>query len=158
MTRMVAAADGSGGLTRNRQVNPELAAFLVIDVQNYCAIAGAGEHAHIDPKDIPTELSYYFDRLERTVLPNIARILAASRTSAVEPMFTTIENLTDDSEHPVGEWNEMVIECRGDSITVSINGDEVNRGTGCTASSGQIAIQAEGAAAAFRLVELTPLP
>jgi hypothetical protein len=69
-----------------------------------------------------------------------------------------IENLTDDSEHPAGEWNEMVIECRGDSIIVSINGDEVNRGTGCTASSGQIAIQAEGAAAAFRLVELTPLP
>jgi len=68
-----------------------------------------------------------------------------------------ILNLTDDSEKPLGEWNEMVIECRGDSIAVWVNGDLVNRGTGCTATSGQIALQAEGARAEFRKVELTPL-
>ena len=68
-----------------------------------------------------------------------------------------ILNLTDDSEKPLGEWNEMVIECRGDSIAVWVNGDLVNHGTGCTATSGQIALQAEGARAEFRKVELTPL-
>ncbi len=68
-----------------------------------------------------------------------------------------IANLTDDSENPPGEWNQMVIECRGDEIDVWVNGDHVNHGFDCTASQGRIAIQAEGAACEFRKVELTPL-
>ena len=68
-----------------------------------------------------------------------------------------IKNLTDDSEKPPGEWNEMVIECRGDAVSVWVNGDLVNAGTGCTARAGKIALQAEGAAAEFRKLELTPL-
>jgi 3-keto-disaccharide hydrolase len=68
-----------------------------------------------------------------------------------------ILNLTDDSEHPPGEWNRMVIECRGATIDVWVNGDKVNHGFDCTASEGQIAIQAEGAPCEFRKVELTQL-
>lgn len=68
-----------------------------------------------------------------------------------------IRNLTDDSERPLGEWNEMVIECRGNAIDVWVNGDQVNDGFNCTTDHGQIAIQAEGAIAEFRRVELTPL-
>lgn len=69
-----------------------------------------------------------------------------------------IKNLTDGSEKPIGEWNQMVIECRGRQITVWVNGELVNQGSQCTADRGQIAIQAEGAVAEFRKVELTPLP
>ncbi|MFH0945117.1 MAG: DUF1080 domain-containing protein [Planctomycetota bacterium] len=69
-----------------------------------------------------------------------------------------IKNLTDDSERPPGEWNEMVIECRGRTIRVWVNGTLVNDGTDCTADHGQIAIQAEGAACDFRKVELENLP
>ncbi len=69
-----------------------------------------------------------------------------------------IKNLTDGSEKPAGEWNEMVIECRGREIAVWVNGVEVNRGSDCTAESGQIALQAEGAPCEFRRLELTPLP
>ena len=68
-----------------------------------------------------------------------------------------ILNLTDDSEKPPGEWNEMVIECRGREILIWENGDLVNHGTDCTADRGRIAIQAEGAVAEFRKLELTPL-
>jgi len=68
-----------------------------------------------------------------------------------------IPNLTDDSEKPLGEWNTMIIECDGDSVKVWVNGDLVNHGTDCTASKGQIAIQAEGSEVEFRKVELTPL-
>ncbi len=68
-----------------------------------------------------------------------------------------IQNLTDDSESPTGEWNHMRIECRGDRIDVWVNGDLVNQGFDCTASRGRIALQAEGAEVAFRRVELTPL-
>lgn len=68
-----------------------------------------------------------------------------------------ILNLTDGSEAPLGEWNTMVIECIDDEIKVWVNGDLVNHGYDCTASSGQIAIQAEGAVAEFRKLELTKL-
>ncbi len=68
-----------------------------------------------------------------------------------------IKNLTDNSEKPLGEWNIMTIECRGDKIKVWVNGDMVNDGFGATAQKGQIALQAEGAEVEFRKVDLTPL-
>lgn len=68
-----------------------------------------------------------------------------------------VKNLTDNSEKPLGEWNRMVIECRGDKIKVWVNGDMVNDGFGATAQKGQIALQAEGAEVEFRKVDLTPL-
>ena len=68
-----------------------------------------------------------------------------------------IRNLTEDSENPVGEWNNMIIECRNDSITVWVNGDLVNQGFNATAQTGNIALQAEGAEVEFRKVELTNL-
>ncbi len=68
-----------------------------------------------------------------------------------------IKNLTDGSENPVGEWNRMVIECRGDEIKVWVNDELVNHGYDCTATEGQIAVQAEGAEVEFRKLELTKL-
>ena len=69
-----------------------------------------------------------------------------------------ILNLTDNSEKPLGEWNTMVVEARGDKITVWVNGDLVNDGFSATATSGKIALQAEGTEVEFRKVELGPLP
>lgn len=68
-----------------------------------------------------------------------------------------ILNLTDGSEKPVGEWNKMVIECQGNDLKVWVNGDMVNHGTNCTASKGQIALQAEGVEVEFKGLVLTPL-
>ena len=68
-----------------------------------------------------------------------------------------ILNLTDDSESPVGDWNRMVIEVVGDRVRVWVNGDLVNDGFECTATKGQIAIQAEGSEVEFRKLELTPI-
>ena len=68
-----------------------------------------------------------------------------------------ILNLTDDSENPVGDWNLMTIECRGDRIDVWVNGTKVNDGFDATASSGQIAVQAERAEVEFKRLDLTPL-
>jgi len=68
-----------------------------------------------------------------------------------------IENLTDGSENPAGEWNTMIIECKGDEITVWVNDDLVNHGYECTATEGQIAIQAEGSEVEFRRLDLTKL-
>ena len=66
-------------------------------------------------------------------------------------------NLTDDSENPIGEWNKMEIEARGDEITVWVNGDLVNHATNCSERKGAISLQSEGALIHFRTVVLTPL-
>jgi hypothetical protein len=68
-----------------------------------------------------------------------------------------ILNLTDGSEKPLGEWNTMVIEARGRTVKVWVNGDLVNEGFDCTADHGRIAIQAEGTEVEFRRVEIGPL-
>ncbi len=69
-----------------------------------------------------------------------------------------ILNLTDGSEKPLGQWNTMVVEARGRSIAVWVNGDKVNEGFDCTADRGKIALQAEGTEVEFRKVEIGPLP
>ncbi len=68
-----------------------------------------------------------------------------------------IKHLLDGREQPVGEWNRIVVEARGRTIAVWVNGTLVNRGTNATADRGRIAIQSEGAAVEIRAVELTPL-
>lgn len=75
----------------------------------------------------------------------------------VEGKKRRIHNLTDGSEKPLGEWNRMVIECLGKSVKVWVNGDLVNHGTDCTASEGQIALQAEGSEVEFKKLMLTPI-
>ena len=51
----------------------------------------------------------------------------------------------------------MVVECLGDKIKVWVNGDLVNYGYNATATSGQIAVQAEGSEVEFRKLQLTPI-
>jgi len=68
-----------------------------------------------------------------------------------------ILNLTDGSEKPLGEWNEMKIECLNDVVKVWLNGDFLNHGYESTATSGQIAVQAEGSEVEFEKIMLTPI-
>ncbi|NQU54793.1 MAG: DUF1080 domain-containing protein [Bacteroidetes bacterium] len=75
----------------------------------------------------------------------------------VEGKKRRVVNLTDNSEKPLGEWNRMVVECVGAEIKVWLNDDLVNYGFNCTASSGQIAVQAEGSEVEFRTLEIIPI-
>ena len=68
-----------------------------------------------------------------------------------------IINLTNESENPLGEWNTIIVECKGNEIKVWVNEDMVNSGFDCTADKGQIAVQAEGSEVEFRKVVLTPI-
>ena len=87
----------------------------------------------------------------------VARRGPEEKWGTTEGKNRRIRNLTDGSENEPGEWNQMVIECHVDGIAVWVNGDLVNVGHDCTASGGQIAIQAEGASCEFRKIELVPL-
>lgn len=66
-------------------------------------------------------------------------------------------NLTDNSEKPVGQWNKMEIVAKGDTLTVYVNGELVNKATNLTQSRGAISLQSEGAPAMFRNIYLEPL-
>lgn len=68
-----------------------------------------------------------------------------------------IKHLTDGAEMPVGEWNNMVIECVGDQVKVWVNNILMNHGYDCTAQKGKIALQAEGSEVEFRKIEITQI-
>ncbi len=76
---------------------------------------------------------------------------------ATEGKNRRIINLTDSSEKPLGEWNTMIIECVNDTIKIWVNNDLVNEGFNCTATKGQIAIQAEGAEVEFKKIDLVAI-
>ena len=96
--------------------------------------------------------------VENIEVPNMeARRGPKENWGITEGKERRIKNLTDDSENPLGEWNNMVIECRGETIKVWVNGDLVNEGFNSTAKKGHIALQAEGAEVEFRKIELTHL-
>ena len=60
-------------------------------------------------------------------------------------------------EKKIGEWNKYEITCKGDTISLIINGIKVNEGTDAEASKGKILLQSEGAPVCFRNIKLTPL-
>jgi len=59
-------------------------------------------------------------------------------------------NLTDGSEKPLGEWNQMHIIVKGNTLEVFVNGTLVNKGWNSSATQGAICLQAEGANIQFR--------
>lgn len=96
--------------------------------------------------------------VEDITVPNMVERRGPEDTWGItEGKARRILNLTDGSEKPVGEWNTMVIECAGAEVKVWVNGDLVNHGSKCTASKGQLALQAEGSEVEFRKLELTPI-
>ena len=64
-------------------------------------------------------------------------------------------NFTDGAENPVGEWNEMTVVCRGDTITVLVNGTVVNYGFDSSVTKGAICLQSEGVPIEYKEIVLT---
>ena len=61
------------------------------------------------------------------------------------------------AEKDAGKWNKAEITVDGGTITVVINGEEVNRATDCDAIAGHIGLQSEGGEIHFRNVRLIPI-
>lgn len=70
--------------------------------------------------------------------------------------LTNLKKLTT-TERPVGQWNQYTITVRGEVVTLEINGQTVNKATGCPARPGKICLTAEGDEIHFRNVRLVPL-
>lgn len=83
---------------------------------------------------------------------------AKTAKTASDPAEIVVEaKLESSSEKPVGEWNQAVIVCEGDEITITINGVVQNHATGLSLSEGYVGLQSEGGPVEFRNVRLTPL-
>ncbi|MEO6528559.1 MAG: DUF1080 domain-containing protein [Gemmatimonadaceae bacterium] len=61
-------------------------------------------------------------------------------------------------ERPRGEWNEIELVARGDTVQHYVNGKLVNEGTQPFPREGRIVFQSEGAELFFRNIVLYPLP
>jgi hypothetical protein len=113
------------------------------------------------PKSIECQLMHqqagdFWCIVEDITVPDMEKRRGPEATWGItEGKERRVKNLTDSSEHPLGEWNRMIVECRGNTIKVWVNGDKVNDGYNCTASKGQIALQAEGSEVEFRKVMMT---
>jgi len=115
------------------------------------------------PKSIEVQMHHrnagdFWCIAEDITVPDMeARRGPKAKWGATKGKLRRIRNLTDDSEKPAGKWNAMTIECVGNEVKVWVNGDLVNHGSKCTASKGQIALQAEGSEVEFRKLKLTPI-
>lgn len=69
----------------------------------------------------------------------------------------SVKKLAVSNEKPVGQWNVMEVECKSNTIMVSVNGLIQNKATGININSGYICLQSEGKDVEFRNVFLTRL-
>ncbi len=80
-----------------RSVERANTALLCIDMQYLDAAPGFGVFADVYASGVPLAAQeYYFDRLSRTVLPNVRRLQDAFRGAGLEVIHTRIQSLTRD--------------------------------------------------------------
>ena len=73
---------------RQRRIEPDRAALLVVDLQK-------GEYSEQKSAAQPGD-AYLWDRIERLVIPNGRRLIAACRMRGMEVIYTVVESLTLD--------------------------------------------------------------
>jgi hypothetical protein len=69
---------------------------------------------------------------------------------------TGIRRIKGNEKKP-GEWNTCEITAEGGTITLTVNGEVLNKATDCELVAGKIALQSEGSEIHFRRVELIPI-
>lgn len=92
----MAAASSWSELSREVPIDPDHAALLFVDVQNYNARPDGGEYVGLCPADRDARYGWFFQTLQDTALPNMQRLQAACRNAGIEVMYTVIEALTQD--------------------------------------------------------------
>lgn len=80
-----------------RNIKKKSTALMVIDMQYLDAARGYGMFATAEKSGVSVEAQdYYFDTLEKTVVPNIARLQERFRGHDLEVIHTRIQSLTQD--------------------------------------------------------------
>jgi nicotinamidase-related amidase len=134
------ASAATPGLTRDRPIEPRRTALLLVDVQNWVV---NDRQAAIRPE---------FDAAVRAMaLPNMVRLVEASRRAGLEVLYTVMENLTRDGRDrsldyklsgisiEKGSWDAKVLDAVApaeDEIVLPKTSSSVFNSTSC-AISGQ---------------------
>ena len=137
-------------LSREVPIDPDHAALLIVDVQNYCAHPDGAGSRKLDAQ----QRSNLFGRLRQTVLPNLQLLQSACRRARIELVYAAVENMTRDGrdrslDYKIsgidvrpGSWDaqvldeiaptedEMVFRKTSSSVFVSTNIDFVLRNLG----------------------------
>ena len=83
-------------LSREIEIDPNHAALLFVDVQNYNCRRDGGEYAHLSAAEVEQRYGYFFRTLEERALPNMVRLQTTARGAGIEVTYTVIESLTAD--------------------------------------------------------------
>lgn len=120
------------------------------------AAGNSGVFVHINPPDVVWPLCF-----EAQLLAGDAgelRLNGGARLASVtDPKVIAVRRRVTGTEKPAGEWNEYDIVCRGNSISIRVNGVLQNEASGMSVDSGAIGLQAEGALVEFRNVYIEPV-
>jgi len=141
-------------LSREIPIDPQHAALLFVDVQNYNARPDGGEYANLAAAERDERYGWFFHTMRATALPNMQRLQSACRRARIEVMYTVIEALTRDGRDlsldykisglfvPRGSWDakvlddiaptddEIVLPKTSSSVFISTNIDYVLRNLG----------------------------
>ncbi|WP_108659196.1 isochorismatase family cysteine hydrolase [Acuticoccus kandeliae] len=108
--------------SREIPIQPDRAALLFIDVQNYCCHPNGTEVRTCAPEKRRAVYEPFIAHLRTHIVPNMQRIQAAARAAGVEVMYTNIESLTRDGRDrsldykitgfhvPRGSWDGQTID------------------------------------------------
>jgi hypothetical protein len=119
--------------------------------------SGVLVHITSGPKDRAWPECYQIQLKHRAagdLLPMAGATFAEPLTSPPGTTAIRAHQRTDSEEAP-GRWNCCDIVCKGDTITVTINGVVQNQVTGCSAAAGRVGFQLEGAPYELRHVQIT---
>lgn len=119
--------------TREVPIEPERAALLFVDVQNFSARPDGDEYRQqgLTAQQALEKHGYFFDQVRNVAVPNMQRLQRACRDSGVEVLYTVIESLTDDGRDrsrdykitgfhvPRGSWGAQMLD------EVKPQGDEI---------------------------------
>ena len=118
-------------LTREIEIEPEHAALLFIDVQNYSANPDGQRFKQLSSEPRESQYGFFFRTMRATAIPNMQRVQAACRRAGIEILYTVIENLTKDGRDrsldykisgldvPRGSWEARVLDA------IAPSGDEI---------------------------------
>jgi len=94
-------------------IEPGKTALMIIDMYNRATNRNFGFGKRAKEIGVEKELDYYYHRLEKTVIPNLSRLLNACRDEEIEVIHVTIGSLTLDGRDAGWRYRSYKMLSRG---------------------------------------------
>jgi dienelactone hydrolase len=84
-------------------------------------------------------------------------LFGTTESKGMPKRFSLAKQQSASRVKPAGEWNTFEIDCRGQDMTLWVNGAVANRWNDCEVKKGHVGLEAEGWRIEFRNVKVKPL-